>query len=582
MSQSPTPSEAPGAGDTPSHGQPMPPEQMVVPEDEKHGAAIDPLPESSDENANPLVGAITEHSASLKMAVESLMKAVEALKPQPQSPGTDKKIAFWTAYKTLADEFDKEIQRKYGDDLDTSLIFAGLFSAVSSAFIIQIQPELQPDPNAPIEALLALLVQNITGHPLALLPPAVSTSQPTPLPNIVLIAQCLLYFSLFSTLLAALLAVLGKQWLLHYDSVGERGTIAERGVERQRKFDGMRRWRFDLVMQVFPLLLQFSLLLFAAALSIYLWTIHRALAAIALTLTGLGSIMYTAMIISAVVSPDSPFQTSLSFLLKAILDEFPFPPHWRRFVKGTRERLYRPLGDTGILVSQSWTACIGAITRMAPVLPMFNIPKSHDPVPSQPIPIFLFPGSPSKEVSAVVWALETSTDPGLVEIAADLVPELQWPVKRDTRSALKRLDDIFRSCIINTWNIRDGMTNRATACILAFWMLDMVTRETQRTPNLWTFDFIMIDNTSEALDSIQFWSRTPWDLDSTVPQITLWALRFIAAHNPPEDSVKTILRHFNPNDSALKDKSIFADFLFCLNSVFCDSVAQDHSVLDKR
>ncbi|KAF8145261.1 hypothetical protein K438DRAFT_1782096 [Mycena galopus ATCC 62051] len=39
--------------------------------------------------------------------------------------------------------------------------------------------------------------------------------------TIVAVAQCILYFSLFSTLLAALLAVLGKQWLLHYDSVGE-------------------------------------------------------------------------------------------------------------------------------------------------------------------------------------------------------------------------------------------------------------------------------------------------------------------------------------------------------------------------
>jgi hypothetical protein len=51
----------------------------------------------------------------------SVKKAVEALKQQPQSP--DKKIAFWTAYKTLADEFDKELQEKYGADLDTSLIF---------------------------------------------------------------------------------------------------------------------------------------------------------------------------------------------------------------------------------------------------------------------------------------------------------------------------------------------------------------------------------------------------------------------------------------------------------------------------
>ncbi|KAJ7643496.1 hypothetical protein DFH06DRAFT_917600, partial [Mycena polygramma] len=184
---------------------------------------------------------------------------------------SDTKTTFWTAYKTLADEFDREFQRKYGNDLDTSLIFAGLFSAVSSAFIIQIQPELQVDQK---QALLVLLVQNVTG---STAPPAL-LSLPTGPPPIVLVAQSLLYVSLFFTLMAALLAVLGKQWLMHYDSVGERGTIEERGLERQRKFDGMRRWKFDLVMQIFPLLLQFSLLLFATALSVYLWTIHHAIA----------------------------------------------------------------------------------------------------------------------------------------------------------------------------------------------------------------------------------------------------------------------------------------------------------------
>ncbi|KAJ7330876.1 hypothetical protein DFH08DRAFT_708518 [Mycena albidolilacea] len=189
--------------------------------------------------------------------------AIEGLKQKPQSP--DKKITFWTAYKSLADEFDKEIQEKYKDDLDTSLIFAGLFSAVSSAFIIQIRPELQPGPTV---ALLALLVQKITGLPPALLPPGTSTSEP--LASSVAVAQSLLYFSLFATLMVAHLAVLGKQWLLHYNSVGERGTIAEQGLKRQRKFDGMHQWQFDLVMQVFSLLLQLSLLLFSTALSIYL------------------------------------------------------------------------------------------------------------------------------------------------------------------------------------------------------------------------------------------------------------------------------------------------------------------------
>ncbi|KAJ7636588.1 hypothetical protein FB45DRAFT_670427, partial [Roridomyces roridus] len=136
---------------------------------------------------------------------------------------------------------------------------AGLFSAVSSAFIIQVQPQIQ-GPNSPI---------------------------------LVLVAECLLYISLSATLLAALLAVLGKQWLMYYSLAGEsRGTIAERGLERQRKFDGLRRWKFDAIMQLFPLMLQFALLIFAVALSVYLWTIHHALAVIAMIFTATGFISY--------------------------------------------------------------------------------------------------------------------------------------------------------------------------------------------------------------------------------------------------------------------------------------------------
>ncbi|KAJ7150811.1 hypothetical protein C8R46DRAFT_830104, partial [Mycena filopes] len=122
----------------------------------------------------------------------------------------DKTTNFWNAYKTVADEYDKEFQQKYGTDLDTTLIFAGLFSAVSSAFIIQIQPELQPDPSDMTQALLRVLIHNLNG--------SVFSGPETMLPQwngpsaIVVVVQCLLYGSLSFTLLAALLAVLGKQW----------------------------------------------------------------------------------------------------------------------------------------------------------------------------------------------------------------------------------------------------------------------------------------------------------------------------------------------------------------------------------
>ncbi|KAJ7479708.1 hypothetical protein FB451DRAFT_1556565 [Mycena latifolia] len=115
----------------------------------------------------------------------------------------------------LADEHNKEFQQKYNTDLDTALIFAGLFSAVSSAFIIQIQPQLMIDP-----------------------------------PKIIVVIQSFLYTSLFTTLLAALLAVLGKQWTKSYEAAGSRGTAEERELERQRKLDGLRKWKLESVLQM--------------------------------------------------------------------------------------------------------------------------------------------------------------------------------------------------------------------------------------------------------------------------------------------------------------------------------------------
>ncbi|KAJ7106743.1 hypothetical protein C8R44DRAFT_638164, partial [Mycena epipterygia] len=78
--------------------------------------------------------------SGLEITSTSLRKAIEATTPKVVA--TDKKTEFWNAYKMVAEEYDKEFKEKYGTDLDTALIFAGLFSAVSSAFIIQIQTQI--------------------------------------------------------------------------------------------------------------------------------------------------------------------------------------------------------------------------------------------------------------------------------------------------------------------------------------------------------------------------------------------------------------------------------------------------------
>ncbi|KAJ6470190.1 hypothetical protein C8R47DRAFT_1325262 [Mycena vitilis] len=343
---------------------------------------------------------------------DKFRQALEALKPKP--PATDKKTAFWTAYKTLADEHDKELQQKYSTDLDTALIFAGFFSAVDSAFIIQIQPDIQP-------------------HGTAL---------------VILVAQNLLYVSLGSTLLAALLAVLGKQWLMFYMAAGERGTIEARGLERQRKFDGLRKWDFDTVMQLFPLLLQIGLFLFLAALSTYLWNVHLSLALVVLSFTASGFFLYTALLISAVASPDSPFQTPLAPLVARLLP--------RTLGKKSKIFVARVTAYFWALIQRAYTGSrplFGACN----VLPFFANHDAEEMATHRTL-ASLFEGpfpTPSPEVPAVSWVLETSTDPHTVAAAAEMVINLQWP------GGMNYSIYDHESQIFGLDSLRDGMSTDA-------------------------------------------------------------------------------------------------------------------------
>ncbi|KIJ34576.1 hypothetical protein M422DRAFT_263357 [Sphaerobolus stellatus SS14] len=53
---------------------------------------------------------------------------------------------FWTMYERTAKEYDEDFLEKYNTDLDSLLIFTGLFSAISSAFIMQMQSDLRANP----------------------------------------------------------------------------------------------------------------------------------------------------------------------------------------------------------------------------------------------------------------------------------------------------------------------------------------------------------------------------------------------------------------------------------------------------
>ncbi|KAJ7189059.1 hypothetical protein C8R46DRAFT_34396 [Mycena filopes] len=87
----------------------------------------------------------------------------------------------------------------------------------------------------------------------------------------------------------------------------------------------------------------------------------------------------------------------------------------------------------------------------------------------------------SPEVPAVMWVLETSTDPSTITSAADITLDLQWPDftpqttrLRETLLACFEYSRDSRSCWPNTFwlkKIRDGMEQRAIQCIHAYCLL---------------------------------------------------------------------------------------------------------------
>ena len=126
-----------------------------------------------------------------------------------------------------------------------------------------------------------------------------------------------MYASLLMSLLAAFVAMLGKQWLNRYlRHTG--GSMVERGGERQRKFDGLEKWPFHLFIESLPIMLQIALLFLTCGLSRYVWSINTSVACVVIFFTVLSVLFYIGIVIAGTSSYECPFQTPVSTALRSL------------------------------------------------------------------------------------------------------------------------------------------------------------------------------------------------------------------------------------------------------------------------
>jgi hypothetical protein len=119
------------------------------------------------------------------------------------------------------------------------------------------------------------------------------------------------------SLLAAFVAMLGKQWLNRYLRHAG-GSMVERCGDRQRKIDGLERWPFRLFIESLPVMLQIALLLLSCGLSRYMWSVNITVARVVISFTVLGVIFYLGIVIAGTSSYECPFQTPASTTLRAL------------------------------------------------------------------------------------------------------------------------------------------------------------------------------------------------------------------------------------------------------------------------
>ncbi|KAJ7866578.1 hypothetical protein B0H14DRAFT_365544 [Mycena olivaceomarginata] len=218
----------------------------------------------------------------------------------------------WAVYISEADKYDKSLVEGWKSDMEGLLIFAGLFSASLTDFVIESYKTLTPDQGEITIAVLAQISRQLEPGSNA---SAVDVSQlmavgPT---SASLACNILWFLSLWFSLSCALIATLVEQWSRDFI---QTTALRPSPIIRARIFAylyfGLQKFGMHATVRILPLLLHVSLVLFFAGLIAFLHPINAVLTTMAIALLGAISITYMFLTVLPMFSSDSPYRTPLS------------------------------------------------------------------------------------------------------------------------------------------------------------------------------------------------------------------------------------------------------------------------------
>ncbi|KAK0226829.1 hypothetical protein EDD85DRAFT_891036, partial [Armillaria nabsnona] len=255
--------------------------------------------------------------------------------PSPPFEEAGPTSSVWHAYLHESWNYDTDMVGNQRGEVNILLVFAGLFSAVVSTFIIQSSSNLQQDYQKLSAVLLfdQINIQRALANGTSL--DRITTSGADPAapftPKYVdSVINGLWIVSLTLSLATAFFAILADEWYCYYLSPIP-GDPQVRARTRHLRFRGLRDWRVSTLIRLLPLMLHLSLGMFFAGLVLYLIPQQKGIA-IMIGITSLATfIMYLVTSILPLMFPACPYKTPLTSVASVII--IGLAVYWETFGK---------------------------------------------------------------------------------------------------------------------------------------------------------------------------------------------------------------------------------------------------------
>ncbi|KAJ3541056.1 hypothetical protein NM688_g6136 [Phlebia brevispora] len=222
----------------------------------------------------------------------------------------------WEILDQTVRRLDSDKVQDCKEDINTLLVFAGLYSAVLTAFLIESYKSLQEDPQQTVIQILRQISQQTSHYTYAsgslnstTIPDQRVTSPTFHAPLAAICVNVCWFSSLILSLSTASFGMLVQQWLREYLAI-DRTVPQERVRIRHFRSIGLEEWKLFEIAAALPLILQISLALFFIGLCLFTASVHPSIKTASLIFVSGWALFFSFAILAPLLSARCPYKTT--------------------------------------------------------------------------------------------------------------------------------------------------------------------------------------------------------------------------------------------------------------------------------